>query len=156
MVSYPFSVFLRNDRPYYLVAFKNEKTGKFLPAISTKQTSKAAAIKTAWYWYAHGIPKKEHAVSVEQKSLLNWIQTTTVTRHEAEFLITTLKEKGIIKSVVLAGSKQDSDFIEFLNAFWDFDKSAYVQKKLRKQHSIHRSYCLNMAGTIAKYWEPFF
>jgi hypothetical protein len=44
----PFSVFKRANRPSYLVAFKNEKTGTYLPPISTQQTDEAAAIKTAY------------------------------------------------------------------------------------------------------------
>jgi len=35
----PFSVFLRGNRPYYYVQFKNEETGGYIPAISTKKTN---------------------------------------------------------------------------------------------------------------------
>ena len=55
----PFSVFLRGDRPCYYVAFKNEETGNYLPAISTKiprNKGKAVAEKQAWAWYRDDIP----------------------------------------------------------------------------------------------------
>jgi hypothetical protein len=35
-------------RRYYSVSFKNETTGEYLPAISTKQEKQAAAIATAF------------------------------------------------------------------------------------------------------------
>jgi hypothetical protein len=58
----PFSVFKRANRPCYLVAFKNEKTGACLPPIkrgtfaacaarlrfSARKTTGAEAIKTAF------------------------------------------------------------------------------------------------------------
>ena len=47
MKSLPFSVFKRANRPCYLVAFKNEETGEYFPAISTKQKTEAEAVKTA-------------------------------------------------------------------------------------------------------------
>jgi hypothetical protein len=44
----PFSVFKRTGRRFYSVKFKNEKTGKYLPAISTRQETEAAAITMAF------------------------------------------------------------------------------------------------------------
>lgn len=44
----PFTITKRKDSSFYSVRFKNEKTGKYLPALSTKQKDKDAAIKTAW------------------------------------------------------------------------------------------------------------
>jgi hypothetical protein len=43
----PFSVFRRADRPAYLVAFKNEVTGRYLPAVSTRKEKYADAVKQA-------------------------------------------------------------------------------------------------------------
>jgi len=44
----PFSVFKKNDRRFFSVRFKNEETGKYLPAISTKKETEAEAIKIAF------------------------------------------------------------------------------------------------------------
>ena len=54
----PFSVFKRSDRNYYSVAFKNEETGRFLSAISTKMSNEKDAYKAAWQWYKEGVPHK--------------------------------------------------------------------------------------------------
>jgi hypothetical protein len=53
----PFSIIKRADRPSFLVSFKSEKTGAYMPPISTRQTDESAAIKTAWEWYRQGVSK---------------------------------------------------------------------------------------------------
>jgi len=52
----PFSVFRRAGRRFYYVAFKNEKTGDYLPAISTRQETEAGAVSIAFQWLKDGIP----------------------------------------------------------------------------------------------------
>jgi hypothetical protein len=76
MKSLPFSVFKRADRPCYLVAFKNETTGEYLPAISTKQKTKSEAVKTAFAWLRDGIPGKEGSLNVKQYSLRDMAETS--------------------------------------------------------------------------------
>jgi hypothetical protein len=53
MARLPFSVFRREGRRFYYVQFKGEK-GEYLSAVSTKQTSEAAAIETAFKWLREG------------------------------------------------------------------------------------------------------
>jgi hypothetical protein len=57
MKSLPFSVFKRADHPCYSVSFKNEATGEYYPAISTRQKTEAEAVKTAFAWLRDGIPQ---------------------------------------------------------------------------------------------------
>ncbi len=65
----PFSVFKRGSRPCYLVAFKNEKTGAYLPPISTRQTDRTAAIKTAYDWFRNGVPQKNKVIDIKEYTL---------------------------------------------------------------------------------------
>ena len=44
MNAYPFSVFKRNDRPCFLVSFKDD-AGKYLPPLSTKKKDEAEAMR---------------------------------------------------------------------------------------------------------------
>jgi hypothetical protein len=74
----PFSVFLRGNRPYYYVAFKNDETGKYLPAISTKKTTEATAIKQAWVWYREGIPHKGGALDIKTFSLQDAVHRAVI------------------------------------------------------------------------------
>jgi integrase len=61
-----------------------------------------------------------------------------------------------LKTAVLSGTKQDRKLSDYLTDFWDFDNSPYIKEKLRKNHGIHRRYCLEQLGAVNKYWIPFF
>ena len=65
----PFSIFKRSNSRYYYIKFKNEETGDYLPAISTKQESEIEASKTVFEWLKDGILKKGEAISFKQYSL---------------------------------------------------------------------------------------
>jgi integrase len=152
----PFSVFLRGKRPYYYVAFKNEETGRYLPAISTKKTKKTDAERQAWVWYREGIPHKGGSLDLKARSLRDTIQHSAVSLSDAEFIISELKRRGFILSCVFAGAADAVLFADFLEEFWDFERSPYIREKLRAEHSIHRNYCRSMRGNVKKYWVPFF
>jgi hypothetical protein len=55
MTHLPFSVSRRKGRRFYYVQFKGEN-GEYLPAVSTRQVSEAAAIETAFQWFREGRP----------------------------------------------------------------------------------------------------
>ena len=150
----PFSVFKRANRPSYLVAFKSEQTGAYLPPISTRQTDEAAAIKTAYEWFRNGVPNKNKVIDLKEYTLRDLAKGADLT--DAESIVNELKRRGLVKSAVLTDTKQDRDFTEFLTNFWDYDQSPYVKEKLRKNHSIHRRYCHEQAGAVKKYWLPYF
>jgi hypothetical protein len=137
MVHLPFSVSRRKGRRFYYVQFKREK-GEYLPAISTKQTTEAAAIETAFKWLREGIPSRKNDINVDllMREALREIKTTS----EADFVCRELKRLGLLKTYVIPMSKQDVDFVDFLYGFWDYDTSPYVKERLRKNHGIHRNY----------------
>jgi hypothetical protein len=138
MKNLPFSVFKRADRPCYSVSFKNEITGEYLPAISTRQKTETEAVKTAFVWLRDGIPGREGCLTVKQHSLRDMAKSADVTKADAVFICKELLRRGLLKSYVLAESKQAVDFGEYLRGFWDYENSAYVREKLRKRHSLHR------------------
>jgi integrase len=78
------------------------------------------------------------------------------TADEAEYICGELKQRGLLKSFVVAGTKQSTDFVDYLLTFWDYDTSPYVKEKLRKDHSIHRNYTTTQKLSVIKYWKPFF
>lgn len=155
--SLPYSIFKRADRPYYLVSFKNDITGEYLPAISTKQTTKSAAIKTAIEWLRNGIPQKSGSeLSLKTMSLRSVFREAELTNEDAAFLIEEMKRRNLIRSAVFTGSKQDRDFGQFLEDCWTWDKSEYISEKLRRDHSIHRTYAKSQLLSARKYWLPAF
>jgi hypothetical protein len=133
----PFSVFKRANRPSYLVAFKNEKTGTYLPPISTRQTSEDAAIKIAYEWFRQGVPKKDKVIDLKEYTLRDLAKEATL--EDAEFIVNELKRRGLLKSAVLTESKQDRDFAEFITNFWDYDNSPYIREKLRILKTLKES-----------------
>jgi hypothetical protein len=152
MARLPFSVFRRKGRRFYYVQFKGAHGG-YLPAVSTKQTSEAAAIETAFTWMREGRPAKNNGkVSVSLRELLREIKTPA----DAEFICDELKRRGLLKSYVLSESRQAADFGAFLQNFWDYDASPYVKERLRKNHGIHRNYTAGQKLIAEKYWSPFF
>jgi integrase len=152
----PFSLFKRASSRCYYVKFKNNETGKYLPAISTKQESEAEAMKIAFEWLTNGIPKSGETVSYKQFSLRDMTKAVDISKEDAAFICKELQRRGLLKSYVLHDTKKAIDFSEFLLNFWDWDNSPYIKEKLRKKHSIHRSHAIEMTGTVKKYWIPFF
>jgi integrase len=148
----PFCVFKRTGREFYYVKFKNE-TGKYSPALSTKQGTKAAAIAVAFDWLKNGKPVAEgETISLSLMDVVKRIQTSA----EVDYVCRELKRKGLLKEFVVKESKQDIDFPAFLQTFWDFETSPYIKEKLRKNHGIHKYYATGQSLTVKKYWRPFF
>ena len=152
----PFSLFLRDGRPSYYVAFKNEETGAYLPAISTKKSNQNDAIRQAWTWYREGIPQKSGPLDLKIRFLRDTLRHASLSMADAEFIIGDLRRRGLVTSCVFADSPAAVRFADFLAEFWDWDKSPYIQEKLRQEHSIHRRYVREMRLTAKRYWLPFF
>lgn len=156
MARLPFSVFRRAGRRFYYVAFKNEKTGDYLPAISTKQETESGAIKTAIQWLKDGIPRRGEAVPLKKYSLRDMVREAEISRADCEFICKELKRRGLLRSYVLSESRQAVGFTEFLLGFWDWEKSDYIRERLRKNHGLHRRYATEMRAAVSKYWAPLF
>jgi integrase len=152
----PFSLFYRSDRHTYYVAFKNEETGRYLPAISTKKTKEDEALRQAWVWFREGIPGKGGTLDLKARSLRDTIRHSEISMSDAEFIISELKRKGLILSCVFVGAPDAVRLADFLTEFWDFDRSPYIREKLRAEHSIHRRYVIGLRCDVKKYWLPFF
>ena len=176
MARLPFSVFRRKNRRFFYVQFKSQEGG-YLPAVSTKQATEEAAIETAFRWLRDGKPSKLESERAESKSLEgcsggkggapddNAVNISISLRDalrniksagEAEFFCGELKRQGLLKTYIVAGSRQDEDFAAFLQTFWNYDISPYVKEKLRKNHGIHRNYTKGQKLSAEKYWAPFF
>ena len=152
----PFSVFRRGSRPYFYVAFKNEETGEYLPAISTKKKFEKDAVKQAWAWYRDGIPRRGGSLDIKTFSLRDAVHRADISSPDAEFIVDELRRRGFVLSCVFAGSSCSVPFADYLSEFWDWDRSPYIREKLRAEHSIHRNYVSAMARVVKNYWVPFF
>jgi integrase len=151
----PFSVFKRDGRKYYSVKFKNDQTGGYLPALSTKKKTETEAIQVAFDWLKNGIPNRREVIPFKKYTLRDLAREAEISNNDALFICEELKRRGLLKSFVLTESSQAIDFIQFLKTFWDWD-SPFVKEKLRKRHSIHKRHTVEMAAAVNKYWIPFF
>jgi integrase len=154
MNAYPFSVFKRNNRPSYFVAYK-DTNGKFLPPISTKKKTHDEALQVAFQWLKDGIPQKQNTVRLHNLSLRETVRSLK-DFEEAGTIIAELKRQGWLKSFVIDKTPQAEDFVSFLSTFWDWDTSPYVKEKLRKAHGIHKRHCKAQGQSVSLYWVPFF
>jgi hypothetical protein len=152
----PFSLFLRAGRPNYYVAFKNEKTGRYLSAISTKKDNKNDATRQAWAWYRDGVPCRGGALDLKAVSLRDNIRKADISAADAEFIISDLKRRELILSCIFSGTPDSVRLSDFFREFWDWEHSSYIREKLRKEHSIHRNYVKGVVYDIKKYWISFF
>ena len=51
MQKLPFSLTIRGESPFYYVRFRNERTGKFMSWLSTKEKNYNRALRKAWDMY---------------------------------------------------------------------------------------------------------
>lgn len=64
-----------------------------------------------------------------------------------------LRFKGVFPP---AGREEDMGLINFLENFWDWDKSPYIKERLLQEHGIHRRYVYRCNCAIRRYWLPWF
>ena len=156
MAKLPFSVFRRAGRRFYYVAFKNELTGNYLPAISTKQETESGAVSVAFQWLKDGIPRQGEAIPLKNYSLRDMAREAEISRADCVFICKELKRRGLLKSFILPESRQAVSFTDYLLEFWDWEKSGYIRERLRKNHGLHRRHTIEMRAAVSKYWIPLF
>ncbi|EFW37906.1 tyrosine-type recombinase/integrase [Treponema phagedenis] len=156
MRGYPFTLFKRKNSPYYYVRFKNEKTGKyFTTQYSTKEKTKAEALKVAIDWLINGIGTTQKK-SLQILTIVNLCQTEINTKEEAELILKILQKKGLLKTYVLPDATNDISFIDYLKQYWDWDNSEALKEKRRKEKSIHKTYVYIQNTRIDRYYVSFF
>ena len=128
---------------------------------STGCKNRAAAEKVVMEWIVNGnIPERTNAknssnTSVDKIAFFNNLRNYNFNENEIQKIAQILKDRDFIKSYVLSSSaKQTIPFKEFIENFWDYDKSPYVKEKLSRKQSIHRDYCIALMTRVQKYWYP--
>jgi len=90
--------------------------------------------------FREGIPNKNGVYDIKTLSLRDSIRQASLSRSDCEFIINELKRKELIRSCVYSEASDAVSLAEFLNEFWDFDRSLYIREILRAEHSFHRRY----------------
>ncbi|WP_277291937.1 hypothetical protein [Treponema berlinense] len=88
--------------------------------------------------------KDSKVKSIDKIRLFNDLRTTEFDSDDINNIIKILKERNYLYSAVASTSKGSIPIEDFLENFWDFEKSPYVREKLGKKQSIHRQYCATL------------
>jgi hypothetical protein len=134
------------SREYYLhkrrngifyVEFVNPENGKKLSARSTGETDKLKAQVKVELWKVNGIPTvrlgkvRPLAEVFGIESVIKTIRKAALNSDDALRVVSTLKGVGLIDIVAVKNTGRGAvPFVQFLEAFWDFDESEYIQEKL--------------------------
>ncbi|MCR5064005.1 MAG: tyrosine-type recombinase/integrase [Treponema sp.] len=147
MQKLPFSLTVRGESPYYYVRFRNERTGKFMSWISTKEKNYNRALRKAWDLY------NQKASDLETLSFYDTIKKSEYTKDDVQRFLEDFQKKGFLTSFVLNDSSaQNVPALKWLCEFWNPETSDYLREKQRKGQTIHRKHRENSETFIHKYW----
>lgn len=122
--------------------------------------NRTEAERTVMEWIVTGnIPvrvnsKDSKVQSIDKIRLFNDLRTAEFDSDDINNIIKILKERNYLYSAVVSTSKGIIPIEDFLENFWDYDKSPYVKEKLGKKQSIHRQYCATLLSITRLYWIP--
>lgn len=150
MSSKPFSFLLRNG--IYYVRFKNELTGNYISAKSTRTGDKKEAERIAWKWL---LDKKSERLKIENKKLNELVRSADLSDNLIDYVICEAKKRGIVKSVVKQGEKGNINAFLYCLDFWDFEKSPYIRQKIRMGQKLTKKHCEAQKTNIKKHFEQF-
>lgn len=129
---------------------------------STGCRNRTEAEKVVMGWVVNGnIPartngKENRKPTVDKISFFNNLRNYDFSPNEVLKIAQTLQERKLIQSFVIANTPQSKPIEDFLEEFWNYDKSSYVREKKLRGQSIHRDYCVALMTRLRTYWYPLF
>jgi integrase len=162
----------RENRRYYLflrngifyTQFVDPVTKKRHTAKSTGKTTRDEALLVVLDWLKNGIPQKssENEAPIPLKSvftmtrILDELKNTTLTIQDVVKIEKIFLEQGLIKHITYADNAGVDLFTEFLQKFWDYEKSPYVQEKIAHKINITHKHTQISLSRVNTYWVPYF
>lgn len=147
MQKLPFSLTTRANSPYYYVRFRNERTGKFMSWLSTKEKTYSRALRVAWDMY------NEKAAEINTMSFYDTMHKSEYTKEDVQKFLEDFQRKGFLSGYVLNdGGLLNVPAIEWLVDFWNPEKSQYLREKERKGQAVHKKHQLTSASFIINHW----
>ena len=148
MQKLPFSLTSRANSPYYYVRFKNERTGKFMAWISTKEKNYNRALRKAWDLYNH------KSDELESLSFYDTIRKSNYTKEDVQQFLEDFQRKGFLSGYVLNdGGLLNEPALNWFIDFWNPEKSEYLREKQRKGQTVHKKHTENSAAFITRHWS---
>ena len=147
MQKLPFSLTTRASSPYYYVRFRNERTGKFMSWLSTKEKTYSRALRVAWDMY------NEKSAEISTMSFYDTMHKSEYTKEDVQKFLEDFQRKGFLSGYVLNdGGLLNVPAIEWLVDFWNPGKSQYLREKERKGQTVHKKHQLTSASFIINHW----
>ncbi len=78
--------------------------------------------------------------------------TKTSDKRKAESIAQTWLRDGVPG----LNQKSNISFVDYLDAFWDYDESLYIMESLAAGHHIHRRHASDMRNLVRRYYRPYF
>ena len=159
-------------RSYYLhkrkngifyVEFVNPENGQKLSARSTGELDRVKAQVKAEIWLVNGVPtgrqKKPRtlAEAVGIEAVIRGIRKSELNADDALRIVSTLKNMGLIDiSAVKNTGRGAVPFIQFLETFWDFEQSPYIQDRLAHGYRFTKRYAHECLKWVKSQLVPYF
>lgn len=159
----PFYLY-KSKRGIYYVQFSNEKTHERLTALSTKQRNYNEALRVACEWLKDGIPSREGARSVAMaatvQSFVALLEGGELGSFELDRVVRALSHYGFDMSnnhqkKVQSVESVKTPLVKFLENFWTYETSPYVQDKLIHKQRIGKQHCYTSRQWLP-HWKEFF
>jgi len=147
----------------YYVEFIDKVSGKKLTARSTGETELRKAELKAELWKTSGIPtgrarkprSLEEAAGIE--FVLKAIRKSDLNSDDALRVVSALTSMGLIDVIATKNTGRGAvPFVQFLETFWDYDKSEYIQDKLAHGYRFTRGHAQKCLQRLKKDVKPFF
>lgn len=164
----PFYIYKSKHGIYY-VQFTDERTQVRLSARSTGQRSYTDALRVACAWLRDGVPEKGRARPVDDvatvKAFLGLLENGKIVSSELERIAGSLSRLGV--GVTVSGDSVGTDFqvpvvestktllVPFLDSFWTYETSPYVQDKVIHKQRIGRQHCHTSRQRVSHWCEYF-
>lgn len=154
----PYLIYKTSNGVYYAELLLPD--GSHANKKSTGCRNRAEAEKVVMGWVVNGnIParingKKDSKTNVDKITFFNNLKTYDFSSDEVLKIVQTLQDRNLLQSFVMANTPQSKPIEEYLEEFWDYDKSPYVREKKLRGQSIHRDYCIALLTRLKTYWYP--
>jgi hypothetical protein len=158
-----FYLFQRNK--VFYVQFLDPVTKRRLTGKSTGKDTRDEALLVVHDWLEKGLPQKHCRVQKAKRSLPVELSTTQVltelkkvelAEQDVVKIEKILKEKGLIDLIVRKSTPEAEPLLDYLQRFWDYERSPYVEEKLSHKVKIGKSHTELSLERVKRYWKPYF
>ncbi|MDR0600247.1 MAG: hypothetical protein LBG84_09260 [Treponema sp.] len=140
----------------------DRKTGKKLPARSTRTRNHDEALLVIADWLVNGIKNRKDFAPrpletfCDVKGIIKAIRKTELAPDDAMRIVKTLTDLSLIDILAVPRGNGSICFISYLLDFWNYDTSEYLKERISHGYSLTKRHCHECANYTRLHWELFF